>query len=170
MASCLRSRMRAGFTRPGNAAWLEPARLIRWKRKTLSPSAEYYREIESISAHPYFQPEGHQLLLGGDWEAKTTVHDQLRPGIRPRGSRSGCDSEEPLRMASGAHEADMSYRRAKSRPAPNRPPVRSPFPGMVRRRRNTSTKWHRSSHKPARRRSLPKRSRSTLIKAFGYTR
>jgi len=47
----------------------EPAGLIRWKRKTLSPSVEYYGEIESISAHPYFQPEVHQLFVGFDWEA-----------------------------------------------------------------------------------------------------
>jgi hypothetical protein len=47
----------------------EPALLLRWKREKFSPSLEYYGEIESISAEPYFQPEVHQLFLGGDWEA-----------------------------------------------------------------------------------------------------
>jgi hypothetical protein len=47
----------------------EPALLLRWKRKIFSPSIEYYGEIESISAQPYFQPEVHQLFLGGDWRA-----------------------------------------------------------------------------------------------------
>ncbi len=47
----------------------EPALLLRWRREKFSPSMEYYGEIESISAEPYFQPEVHQLFLGGDWEA-----------------------------------------------------------------------------------------------------
>ena len=44
----------------------EPALLLRWKRRTFSPSLEYYGEIESISAQPYAQPEVHQLFVGGD--------------------------------------------------------------------------------------------------------
>ena len=57
---------------PGTAhGWnFEPALLLRWKRRVFSPSVEYYGEIESISAQPYFQPEVHQLFLGGDWEAR----------------------------------------------------------------------------------------------------
>jgi hypothetical protein len=47
----------------------EPAALIRWKREVFSPSLEYYGEIESIDVRPHFQPEVHQLFLGGDWEA-----------------------------------------------------------------------------------------------------
>lgn len=57
---------------PGTAhGWnFEPAILVRWKRRVFSPSVEYYGEIESISAQPYFQPEVHQLFLGGDWQAR----------------------------------------------------------------------------------------------------
>ena len=57
---------------PGTAhGWnFEPALLLRWKRKAFSPSIEYYGEIESITARPYFQPEVHQLFLGGDWQAR----------------------------------------------------------------------------------------------------
>jgi hypothetical protein len=57
---------------PGTAhGWnFEPALLLRWKRRMFSPSVEYYGEMESISAQPYFQPEVHQLFLGGDWEAR----------------------------------------------------------------------------------------------------
>jgi len=51
----------------------EPAGLIRWKRKTFSPSLEYYGEIESINVPPRAQPEVHQLFVGGDWD--------LRPGF-----------------------------------------------------------------------------------------
>jgi hypothetical protein len=56
---------------PGtNHGWnFEPAGLIRWKREKLSPSLEYYGEIESIDVRPHFQPEVHQLFAGGDWEA-----------------------------------------------------------------------------------------------------
>jgi hypothetical protein len=48
----------------------EPAALLRWKRQVFSPSIEYYGEIESVTARPYFQPEVHQLFLGGDWKLK----------------------------------------------------------------------------------------------------
>ena len=44
----------------------EPAALIRWKRKTFSPSLEYYGEIENINVRPRAQPEVHQLFAGGD--------------------------------------------------------------------------------------------------------
>jgi hypothetical protein len=46
----------------------EPALLLRWKRKSFSPSLEYYGEIESVNVPPRAQPEVHQLFLGGDWE------------------------------------------------------------------------------------------------------
>jgi hypothetical protein len=54
---------------PGTAhGWnFEPAMLMRWKRKTFSPSVEYYGEIESINVRPRAQPEVHQLFVGGDW-------------------------------------------------------------------------------------------------------
>src|SRR5271157_71319 len=39
----------------------EPALLLRWKRQALSPSLEYYGEIESINVRPRAQPEVHQL-------------------------------------------------------------------------------------------------------------
>jgi hypothetical protein len=51
----------------------EPAMLVRWKRKTFSPSLEYYGEVESINVPPRAQTEVHQLFVGGDWE--------LRPGF-----------------------------------------------------------------------------------------
>lgn len=47
----------------------EPAMLLRWKRKALSPSLEYYGEIQSINVPPRAQPEVHELFLGGDWKA-----------------------------------------------------------------------------------------------------
>jgi hypothetical protein len=47
----------------------EPAMLVRWKRKTFSPSLEYYGEVESINVRPRAQPEVHQLFAGGDWNA-----------------------------------------------------------------------------------------------------
>jgi hypothetical protein len=48
----------------------EPAVLLRWKRRELSPSLEYYGAIESITARPHAQPEVHQLFVGGDWEVR----------------------------------------------------------------------------------------------------
>ena len=56
---------------PGTAhGWnFEPAALLRRKREHLSPSVEYYGEIESLTARPHAQPEVHQIFLGGDWEA-----------------------------------------------------------------------------------------------------
>jgi hypothetical protein len=56
---------------PGIAhGWnFEPAMLLRWQRRTFSPSLEYYGEIESINVPPRAQPEVHQLFLGGDWKA-----------------------------------------------------------------------------------------------------
>jgi hypothetical protein len=46
---------------PGTAhGWnFEPAMLLRWKRKSFSPSLEYYGEIESINVRPRAQPEVH---------------------------------------------------------------------------------------------------------------
>jgi hypothetical protein len=48
----------------------EPALLLRWKRKTFSPSLEYYGEIVSVNVPPRLQPETHQLFAGGDWEVQ----------------------------------------------------------------------------------------------------
>ena len=48
----------------------EPAALVRWKRKTFSPSLEYYGEIPSINVPPRAQPEVHQMFVGGDYEAR----------------------------------------------------------------------------------------------------
>jgi hypothetical protein len=42
---------------------VEPAMLLRLKRKVFSPSVEYYGEIESINVPPRAQPEVHQLSL-----------------------------------------------------------------------------------------------------------
>jgi len=54
---------------PGIAhGWnFEPAALLRWKRKSFSPSLEYYGEVESINVRPRGQPSVHQLFAGGDW-------------------------------------------------------------------------------------------------------
>jgi hypothetical protein len=59
------------FDGPGTEhGWnFEPAMLLRWKRKTFSPSLEYYGEVESINVRPHAQPEVHQLFAGGDWNA-----------------------------------------------------------------------------------------------------
>ena len=59
----------------------EPALLLRLKRPVFSPSIEYYGEVESISARPYFQPEVHQLFLGGDWKASTRLTLNLGAGF-----------------------------------------------------------------------------------------
>jgi len=47
----------------------EPALLLRWKRRSLSPSLEYYGEVESVNVRPRGQPSVHQLFAGGDWQA-----------------------------------------------------------------------------------------------------
>ena len=56
---------------PGTAhGWnFEPATLVRWKRRKLSPSIEYYGEVDSINRRPHGQPEVHQIFVGGDWKA-----------------------------------------------------------------------------------------------------
>src|ERR1700676_721857 len=59
----------------------EPAMLLRWKRKTFSPSLEYYGEIESINVPPRAQPEVHQLFLGGDWELTSDFRVNLGMGF-----------------------------------------------------------------------------------------
>ena len=58
----------------------EPAALLRWKRDKFSPSVEYYGEIESITAGP-FQPEVHQLFLGGDWKVSPEFLVNLGAGF-----------------------------------------------------------------------------------------
>jgi hypothetical protein len=60
---------------------LEPALLVRWKRKGFSPSIEYYGEIESLDEPPRAQPEVHQLFLGGDWEAAEIFSVNLGAGF-----------------------------------------------------------------------------------------
>lgn len=61
---------------PGTArGWnFEPALLLRWKRRTFSPSLEYYGDIDSVNVVPRAQPEVHQLFGGGDWN--------VRPGFK----------------------------------------------------------------------------------------
>jgi len=65
----------------------EPAMLLRWKRRTFSPSVEYYGEIESINVLPRAQPEVHQLFLGGDWKLTPAFSVNLGAGfdLGPRG-------------------------------------------------------------------------------------
>lgn len=59
----------------------EPALLIRWKRRTFSPSIEYYGEVESLNVPPRAQPEVHQIFLGGDWDAKPGLTVNLGCGF-----------------------------------------------------------------------------------------
>jgi hypothetical protein len=59
----------------------EPALLLRWKRKTFSPSVEYYGEIESINVPRRAQPEVHQLFLGGDWQLRPAFSINLGTGF-----------------------------------------------------------------------------------------
>ena len=59
----------------------EPALLLRWKRKTFSPSIEYYGAIESINVPPRAQPEVHQLFVGGDWEVSPGFSVNLGTGF-----------------------------------------------------------------------------------------
>ncbi len=68
---------------PGTAhGWnFEPAMLLRWKRKTFSPSLEYYGEIESINVPPRAQPEVHQLFIGGDWRLLPVFSVNLGTGF-----------------------------------------------------------------------------------------
>jgi hypothetical protein len=68
---------------PGTAhGWnFEPALLLRWKRKTFSPSLEYYGEIESINVRPRAQPEVHQLFAGGDWNVREGFKMNLGMGF-----------------------------------------------------------------------------------------
>jgi hypothetical protein len=71
------------FDGPGSAhGWnFEPALLLRWKRKTFSPSVEYYGEIASINVPPRAQPEVHQLFLGGDWQLRPAFSINLGTGF-----------------------------------------------------------------------------------------
>ena len=55
----------------------EPALLLRWKRRTFSPSIEYYGEIESIYVPPSAQPEVHQLFAEGDWGLKAGIQGEF---------------------------------------------------------------------------------------------
>ncbi len=68
---------------PGTAhGWnFEPAMLLRWRRKTFSPSLEYYGEIESINVPPHAQPEAHQLFVGGDWKTGPTFSINMGAGF-----------------------------------------------------------------------------------------
>jgi hypothetical protein len=68
---------------PGTShGWnFEPALLLRWKRKTFSPSLEYYGEIESINVRPHAQPEVHQLFAGGDWNVQEGFKVNLGMGF-----------------------------------------------------------------------------------------
>lgn len=76
---------------PGTAhGWnFEPALLLRRKRHGFSPSVEYYGEIDSISTHPYAQPELHQLFAGGDWEVNQDFAVNLGVGFDVGGHGPG---------------------------------------------------------------------------------
>jgi len=68
---------------PGTAhGWnYEPALLLRWKRKSFSPSLEPYGEVESITVRPYAQPEVHQFFCGGDWQVTEIFKVNLGVGL-----------------------------------------------------------------------------------------
>ena len=76
---------------PGIAhGWnFEPALLLRWKRKTFSPSLEYYGEVESINVPPRAQPEVHQLFAGGDWQVTGIFKVNLGAGFDLTGRGPG---------------------------------------------------------------------------------
>jgi hypothetical protein len=76
---------------PGTAhGWnFEPAMLLRWKRKTFSPSLEYYGEVESINVRPRAQPEVHQLFCGGDWQFTEIFKVNLGVGFDLNGHGPG---------------------------------------------------------------------------------
>lgn len=59
----------------------EPALLLRWKRRTFSPSVEYYGEIDSLNVPPRAQPEVHQLFVGGDWRVSPDFSVNLGTGF-----------------------------------------------------------------------------------------
>ena len=59
----------------------EPALLVRWKRKTFSPSLEYYGEIESINVVPRGQPQVHSSFVGGDWRPRPGFSVNLGTGF-----------------------------------------------------------------------------------------
>lgn len=65
---------------PGVASgWnFEPALLLRWKRRSFSPSLEYYGEV---------QDRVHQLFAGGDWEVAPSflINAGLGFDLTPRG-------------------------------------------------------------------------------------
>src|SRR5260370_11589835 len=60
---------------------LEPALLVRWKRREFSPSLEYYGAIESITANPHAELQVHQWFAGGDWEGKNGFSINLGVGF-----------------------------------------------------------------------------------------
>ena len=76
---------------PGTAhGWnVEPALLLRWRRKKFSPSLEYYGEVESINVRPHAQPEVHQLFWGGDWEMNRIFKVNLGVGFDLTGRGPG---------------------------------------------------------------------------------
>ena len=90
---------------PGTAhGWnFEPALLLRWKRKSFSPSVEYYGEVESINVHPYAQPEVHQLFCGGDWEVRSGFKVNLGLGFDLGGSGPGIVLKSRLEWDWGSH-------------------------------------------------------------------
>jgi hypothetical protein len=65
----------------------EPAMLLRLKRRSFSPSVEYYGEIESTNIHPRAQPQVHELFLGGDWRVTQIFSVNMGAGfdVGPRG-------------------------------------------------------------------------------------
>ena len=87
----------------------EPAALLRWKRKTFSPSLEYYGEIESINVPPHAQPEVHQLFVGGDWDLRPVFSVNLGIGFDLEKQRTGSGSKEPLRMGLGDTSGLLSF-------------------------------------------------------------
>ena len=90
---------------PGTAhGWnFEPALLLRWKRKSFSPSLEYYGEIESINVRPRGQPEVHQVFCGGDLELRPGFKMNLGLGFDLGGSGPGIVLKSRLEWDWGPH-------------------------------------------------------------------
>jgi hypothetical protein len=81
----------------------EPALLVRWKRKTFSPSIEYYGEIESINVMPHAQPQVHQLFVGCDWKPREGFSVNLGTGFDVGGPGPGVVLKSRFEWDCGTH-------------------------------------------------------------------
>jgi hypothetical protein len=83
LADRVQSGLRARLARARHAPRLElRTRLAAsLEAREVSPSIEYYGEVESINVPPRAQPEVHQVFLGGDWEVSPGFSVNLGTGF-----------------------------------------------------------------------------------------